>query len=178
MKVLVGITGASGMTYAKRLLEVLGKEASVIVSDAGKKVTEYELKETFWKDAGEEFEEKDISAKPASGSSRYDAMVIIPCSMKTLACIANGTTDNLITRAADAMLKQEKKLVLVTRETPLNLIHLKNMVKAKEAGASILPACPGFYHRPENIGDLTDFIVGKVLELIGKEHSLYRRWKE
>ena len=178
MSVLVGITGASGAAYAKRLLELLGEDASVIISEAGEKVVEYELGETIGAGAGEKFGVKEIDAKPASGSSRYEAMVIIPCSMKTLGCIANGITDNLITRSADAMLKQEKKLILVTRETPLNLIHLKNMVKAKQAGASILPACPGLYHKPEKIQDLVDFIIGKVMELLGKEHTLYKRWKE
>jgi len=178
MRILVGVTGASGMIYAKRLLLALGKEASVIVSDSGKKVAELELGEELGKGAAEVFDNADLAAKPASGSSRYDAMVIVPCSMKTLGAIANGISANLITRAADAMLKQEKKVILVTRETPLSLVHLRNMVAAKEAGASILPACPGFYHKPKRIEDLADFIAGRALELLGKEHALYKRWKE
>lgn len=179
MKVVVGVTGASGAVYAKRLLEELSSRAEVhlIVSGAGKQLVDYELGEDISSCAARTFSDDDMSAPPASGSAGYDAMVIIPCSMKTLASIAHGVSDTLIARAADVILKQEKKLVLVPRETPLNLVHLRNLVLAKEAGASILPASPAFYHKPRKMEDLIDFMAGKVLELLGLEHGLYRKWE-
>ncbi len=172
MRVIVGVTGASGVIYAKRLIEELDNSA-VIISDAAKKVIGHELDDF----PEESFSDSDLTAAPASGSSAYDAMVVIPCSMKTLSAIANGYADNLIARSADVMLKQEKKLILVPRETPMNLIHLKNMVKAKQAGASIVPAIPAFYHKPKKIEDMVNFVVGKVLELLGVDHKLYEAWK-
>lgn len=179
MRVVVGVTGASGAAYAKRLLEELSSRAEVhlIVSRAGRQLVDYELGEGIEKHASCVFSDDDMSAPPASGSAGYDAMVVVPCSMKTLASIAHGVSDTLIARAADVILKQEKKLILVPRETPLNLVHLRNLVLAKEAGASILPASPGFYHKPKTIDDLTDFMAGKILELLGFDHSLYKKWE-
>lgn len=179
MRVVVGVTGASGAAYAKRLLEELSSRAEVhlIVSKAGRQLVDYELGEDIGSIASRVFSDEDMSAPPASGSAGYDAMVIVPCSMKTLASIAHGVSDTLIARAADVILKQEKKLILVPRETPLNLVHLRNLVLAKEAGASILPASPGFYHKPKKIEDLIDFMVGKILELLGFDHTLYKKWE-
>ncbi|NOZ59793.1 MAG: UbiX family flavin prenyltransferase [Euryarchaeota archaeon] len=175
MKVLVAITGASGIAYALRLLQALqelGIEHECIISDAARKILKHEAK-------GAElrcYSEHEIEAPFSSGSHRVDAMVVIPCSMKTLAAIANGYAGNLITRSADVMLKERRRLVLVPRETPLNAIHLENMLKLARLGAVILPAMPAFYHQPESIDDLLGFIAGKVLDALGIEHGLYRRW--
>ena len=175
MKIVVGVTGASGIPYAKRLLEQLEEhEVALLVSDIAQKISEHETGERFTPT----FENTDLSAPPASGSSGYEAMVIIPCSMKTLAGIATGYSDNLILRAADVMLKEGRKLILVPRETPLSLIHLRNLVKVKESGATIIPAMPAFYYKPKTIEDQVDFIVGKVLEQLGIEHSLYKKWEK
>ncbi|MFC1454641.1 UbiX family flavin prenyltransferase [Candidatus Undinarchaeota archaeon] len=171
MKTLIAITGASGVIYAKRLLEELG-DAEIIVSDSAKKVAEFEGVELPKSDFGF----KDISAPPASGSAGYDNLVVVPCSMKTLACIANGISDNLITRAADVILKQRGKLIVVPRETPLNLIHIKNMERITLAGGIVLPAMPGFYHNPKTLEDQVDFVVGKILETLGIKHNLYKKW--
>ncbi len=124
------------------------------------------------------YSQKEFSAPIASGSYRTAGMVIAPCSMKTLGAVANGVSDTLLTRAADVCLKEERKLILMTRETPLNLIHLENMVRAKKAGASILPACPGFYSRPKTLEDLVDIMVGRALDLLGIENDIYERWSE
>ncbi len=178
------MTGASGIIYGIRLLQVLRDTESVethlIVShDAEKTIgieTEYTV--SYVKSlASYSYEFDDLAAKPSSGSFKLDCMVIIPCSMKTLASIAVGYSDNLITRAAMVTLKEQRKLVLVPRETPLNQIHIVNMLKACRAGAIILPAMPGFYHRPKTVENLVDHVVGKVLDIIGVEHSLYRRWE-
>jgi polyprenyl P-hydroxybenzoate/phenylacrylic acid decarboxylase-like protein len=183
MRVLVAITGASGAVLGKRLLEELRRdkkiETHLIISEAAKLVVEDELGsvDAVEKLADRVYGERDIGAAVASGGSfGVDAMVIVPCSMKTLSAIANGYADNLITRAADVALKQERKLVLVPRETPVNLVHLRNMVKAKEAGASIVLPLVSYYNKPKTVGDMTDFVVGKILELLGTEHELYGRW--
>jgi 4-hydroxy-3-polyprenylbenzoate decarboxylase len=121
---------------------------------------------------------KDQGAKLASGSQRCEGLIIVPCSMKTLAGVANGLSGNLIERAADVMLKERRHLVLVPRETPLSLVQLRNMVACAEAGATILPAMPGFYHEPRTIDDLATFLAGKVLSVLGFDHDLYPRWKD
>lgn len=183
VRLVAAITGSSGVVYGVRLLEVcqeLGIDTELIVSksaetilglELGKKVDELE------KLASVVYSPDDMTAPIASGSYKTDGMVIAPCSMKTLGAIASGISDNLITRAADVTLKQERKLVLVPRETPLNLIHLENMAKLKRAGATILPASPAFYTKPKEISDLIDFIVGRILEMFEVEHELYRRWE-
>jgi 4-hydroxy-3-polyprenylbenzoate decarboxylase len=183
MHLIVAITGCSGVIYGVRLLEAckkLGVETDLIVSQAAEKLLELELGKTI-KDirklSTRNYPQDDIEAPLASGSVKTDGMVIAPCSMKTLGAIASGIADNLITRAADVTLKEGRPLVLVPRETPLNLIHLENMVRLKLAGATILPAMPGFYHEPKEISELIDFIVGKILDVLGVEHKLYRRWQ-
>ena len=122
------------------------------------------------------YQVNDLSAPIASGSFLVDGMAVVPCSMRTLAAIANGYTDNLIARAADVSLKERRTLVLVPRETPLNQIHLKNMLTLARAGAVILPASPGFYHSPKTINDLVDHVVGKVMDALHIEHKLFKRW--
>jgi 4-hydroxy-3-polyprenylbenzoate decarboxylase len=183
MHLIVAITGCSGVIYGVRLLEAcrkLGIETDLIVSQAAEKLLELELGKTI-KDirklATRNYSQDDLAAPLASGSVKTDGMIIAPCSMKTLGAIASGIADNLITRAADVTLKEGRSLVLVPRETPLNLIHLENMVRLKLAGATILPAMPGFYHEPKEISELIDFIVGKILDVLGVEHKLYRRWQ-
>ena len=176
-EVVVGVTGASGAIYARRLLEVLCRQATVhiIVSDVAEKIAEHEGVSLGGFPATYHRNDK-VFASIASGSHRYDGMVVIPCSSKTLAAIANGYADNLITRTADVCLKEHRKCILVTREMPLSKIHLKNMLAADEAGATIMPASPGFYHKPKKIDDLVDMVVARVLDHLEIEHSLVQRW--
>ncbi len=178
MKVAVAITGASGVAYGLRLIKILRQQGITtfcIVSNAAKKIITIEAKgdEKLVLDC---YGEEEISADIASGSFKMDAMVIIPCSMKTLSAVANGYASNLISRAADVMIKERRRLVLVPRETPLSSIHLENMLKLSRLGVTILPAMPGFYHKPESIDDLVYFVVGKVLDALDIENDLYRRW--
>jgi 4-hydroxy-3-polyprenylbenzoate decarboxylase len=183
MEIIVGISGASGAMYGIRLLEVLaekGVQTHLVLTKAAKQIIELETDyspEAVQKLATWNHASSDFSASIASGSHVTRGMVIAPCSMKTLGAVANGISDTLLTRAADVCLKEERKLILLTRETPLSLIHIENMLKAKKAGASILPACPGFYSRPKTIDDLIDTIVGRVLDLLGIENDIYRRWE-
>lgn len=177
-EIVVGVTGASGAIYARRLLEVLCRDAQVhiIVSDVAAKIAAHEgvLLEGF--PATYHANDK-LFASIASGSHKYDGMVIIPCSSKTLSAVANGYTDNLITRTADVCLKEGRKCILVTREMPLSKIHLKNMLAAEEAGATIMPASPGFYQRPKTIDDLVDMVVARVLDHLDVKHTLGGRWE-
>ena len=180
---VVGISGASGVIYGIRLLEVLaemGWTTRLVMTEAARKIIEIETEESpieVEMMADRVYSARDFTASIASGSSTFDAMVIVPCSMRTLAGIANGVSDTLITRAADVCLKERRRLILVTRESPLNLVHLKNMVAATEAGAIILPPCPGFYSNPKRIEEMVDVVVGRVLDLLDAEHNLYKRWK-
>ncbi|MBS7631226.1 UbiX family flavin prenyltransferase [Candidatus Bathyarchaeota archaeon] len=181
MKLVVAVTGASGAIYAKRLLQVLKEknvEVHLIISDQAKIIAKTELNELFnYNEFAEKiYDSKDLTAPLSSGSFKIDGMVIIPASMKTIGAIASGFSENLITRAADVQLKERRILIIVPRETPLNTIHLRNMAKLSSLGAIILPAMPAFYHKPENIEELVDFVVGKILDQLGLEHSLYRRW--
>ncbi|ALS27764.1 aromatic acid decarboxylase [Paenibacillus sp. 32O-W] len=191
---VVGITGASGSIYAVRLIEELLRaeaEVHLVVTEAGWRVLKEELdwQTVRRQEALEErfalpMKEKrlilhpnaDIGASIASGSYLTDGMVIIPCSMGTLASIAHGISDDLMSRAADVMMKEGRKLLLVPRETPLHAVHLENMLKLARLGVRIVPAMPAFYYRPETIGDMVDFLVGKVLDGMGIGHELYRRW--
>lgn len=183
MRVLLCIGGASGSIYGIRLFEELIKanaEVHLVASNGAKKIIKHETNHTFEElknKASFCYENDDLFATPASGSFKLDAMVVCPCSMKTLSAIANGYSDALTSRAASCCLKEERKLVLVVRETPLDMPGIKNMLLAKQAGATILPAMPGFYHQPKKIDDLVDFIVGKVLDQLGIDHTLFKRWK-
>ena len=151
------------------------KQVHIIVSDVAEKIATYEG--VSFEGLNAEYHSNDkLFASVASGSYRYDGMVVIPCSSKTLAAIANGYADNLITRAADVCLKEGRTCILVTREMPLSRIHIKNMLAAREAGATIMPASPGFYNQPETIDDLVDMVVARVLDHLGVEHSLGQRW--
>jgi len=180
---IIGITGASGAIYGIRLLEVLSAykevETHLIVSEAAEEIIKYE---TDWSLervkalADNCYDINDIGASLSSGSYRRDGMIIAPCSMKTIAALANSYTDNLITRAADIALKERKRLVLLARETPLHLGHLRNMVKLTEMGAVVFPPVPGFYHKPQTIMDLVDHTVGKVLDLFDIKNDLFTRW--
>jgi len=182
MKVFLSMGGASGSIYGVRLLEELKKsniEIHLTASDGGKKILEHETNYKFKdleKKADFYYQNNDLFAGPASGTFKLDAMIVCPCSMKTLSAIANGYGDTLTSRAASCCLKEERKLILVVRETPLDLPGIKNMEKAKLAGTTILPAMPGFYHKPKKIDDLVDFIVVKILDQLNIEHSLFKRW--
>lgn len=182
-RILLAVTGASGPQYAMALARALSGrqdiELHLILSEAARQVIGLEA--DFAPDelaalAHRTYSEKDIAAGPASGSWLHAGMVVCPCSMASLAAIAQGFGTNLIHRAADVTLKEGRRLVLVTRETPLNLIHIKNMLAAKQAGADIVPASPGFYHRPRTIEDLVNQLAGRVLDQLGVEHSLFTRW--
>jgi len=182
LRLIVAITGASGVAYGKRLLEVLREkkvETYLIVSKAAENVIEHELETTkreLEKLASHVYDVNDLSSPIVSGSFKIDGMIVIPCSMKTLAGIALGYSDNLILRAADVTLKEKRKLILVPRETPLSMVHLRNMLDLASQGVFILPAMPAYYHKPEKIEDLIDFVVGKALDLLGIEHKLFKRW--
>jgi len=193
VRVFLGVTGASGAPYAARLLEALTEadcEVGVCVSGAGLEVIATELygdarisrDETiarFTEHARGEvtvYDPGDWHAPYASGSAKVDAYVICPCSMGTLGTIASGSMSNLIHRAASVALKEERKLVLMPRETPLSAIHLQNMLTLRQAGATILFLAPGFYHGAESVADLVDFIAGRALDLLGLENTLVRRW--
>jgi len=182
VRLIVAITGASGVVYGKRLLEVLQNkkiETHLIVSKVAEKIIEHELEATkrdIEKLASHVYSIDDLTAPIASGSFKADAMIIIPCSMKTLAGIAHGYAENLILRAADVMLKEKRKLILVPRETPLNVIHLSNMLELAKQGVTIVPAMPAYYHKPKNVSDVVDYVVGKVLDCLGIEHTLFKRW--
>jgi len=182
MKILLSIGGASGSIYGIRLLEELVKsdvEVHLVVSDSAKNILEHETVYAY-DDLKEKanicYENGDLFADPASGSFHLDGMIVAPCSMKTLSAIANGYGDTLTSRAASCCLKEGRKLVLVIRETPLDLPSIKNMLTAKQSGAIVLPAMPGFYHKPKTIADLVDFVVGKTFDQFNIGHSLFKRW--
>ncbi len=181
MKIIVAITGASGVVLGKGFLDaVKGKhETHLIISEAAKKVMKYELEKAdeIGKLADYRYKEDDLEARIASSSCRIDAMVIIPCSMKTLSAIANGFSDNLITRSAENILKLGKKIVVVPRDTPLTLAAIENMKKLKLAGAVIMPPNMAYYYKPETVDDVTNFFVGKVLDVLEIEHNMYKKWK-
>jgi len=183
MRIIIGITGASGSIYGIRLIEVLkavGCEIHAVISESGWQVLEYECaltKSDIETRVDVLHDVNNIAASIASGSFRTDAMIIVPCSMRTLGGIANGIADSLLLRAADVVLKEGRPLLLVPRETPLNAIHLENMLKLARIGVKIIPASPGFYHRPENLDSLVDMMVGKICDMLNIEHSLFERWQ-
>lgn len=195
---VIGITGASGPIIGIRLIEELlraGREVAAIVSASGWKIIGHEMaggKESFGSVAEilrrrgsgitseklREYSDDDFFSPVASGTSRFESVVVAPCSMKTLGAVAGGYADTLIRRAVDVALKEKRRCVLVPRETPLSVIHLENMLKAARAGADILPPVPGFYTFPRSVDDVVDFVVGKILSLLDIEHALFRRWGE
>ncbi len=197
-RITLAFTGASGMAYGLRLLDCLleaGCRVDLLVSQAARIVARQELDLTLPSGAEElarclgerlpghagelcAYGREEWFAPAASGSNPADAMVICPCTMGTLAAIAQGLSDNLIERAADVMLKERRPLILVPRETPYSLIHLRNMTALAEAGATLLPANPGFYHRPDSVAAVVDYIVARVLDHLGIAHSLMSRWGE
>ena len=182
-RIVVGISGASGAIYGIRLLEVLsslpGIETHLVVSDAAGKTirleTTYSLEQVL-RLSHHVYDNSDVGAAVASGSFRTDGMVVVPCSMKTASAIANSYNDNLLVRAADVTLKEKRKLVVVPRETPLHLGHLRTLTALAETGAVILPPMPAFYHLPGNIDDLVNQTVGKILDQFNIEHRLFQRW--
>lgn len=187
-KIILGITGASGSIYFLRLAKQLSLqelELHIVASRLGKEVFEYETGCTLTKKVEEWRKNKakvvledndNLFSTIASGSSRFDSMVIIPCSMSTIGKLANGITESLLTRAADVILKERKKLILVPRETPFSTIHLQNMTELSKLGAVILPAMPGFYGKPQTMEELVDFVVGKTLDCLEIENKCYERW--
>lgn len=181
-RIIVGVSGASGAIYAYRLIQVLadsGIEVHFVASKAGLEVLEYECGLTMvqlTQMVHKIYDVNRIDSAIASGSFPCESMVIVPCSMKTLGSLANGIAGNLLTRAADVALKEGRKLVLVTRETPVHAIHLENMLKLSHAGARIVPACPGFYHRPQTIEELVDMLVGKICDTLNVDNDLFERW--
>lgn len=202
--ITVAISGASGTVYGLRILQFLlenNYKVDFVISESASKVAKEEisldlslnphlLKEQVLSYFTVKSNNKinsaflnvwahnDISASISSGSYRSLGMIIVPASMGTISAIACGTSDNLITRAADVCLKERKKLVLVPREMPFSSIHLENLLKLSKTGAIIAPACPGFYHNPKELTDVVDFVAGKVLDLFGIDHNLFKRWKE
>jgi len=179
---MMAITGASGAIYAKRLLDVLTESrvrVHLIVSDAGKKILSLELGlkiDDLLHELVTLYDYKDFSARIASGSFLTEGMIIVPCSMGTLGAIAQGISMNLIHRCADVCIKEEKKLILVPRETPLNSIHLENMLKLSRLGVTLLPAMPGFYNKPKTVEDIADFIVARILNQLRIPQNLIKPW--
>jgi flavin prenyltransferase len=196
MRVMLGLTGASGAPYAARVLRALvdaGAEVGVVASSAGAQVIALELfgdrsldptgaVERFAAEHGSDavriWGASDYSAPYASGSARTPAVIVCPCSMATVGTIAAGGEANLIHRAASVQLKEGRRLVVCPRETPLSSIHLENLLRLKRAGAAVVPAMPAFYHLPQSIADLVDFVAGRILDAAGVEATLFRRWGE
>ncbi|VFJ13056.1 putative UbiX-like flavin prenyltransferase [Candidatus Nitrosocosmicus franklandus] len=182
LKLVVGITGSSGVIYGIRFLQALsnlGIETHLVLSKWAKKNIQIETDEVIdeiLKIVSYSYDETDMSAAISSGSYKTNGMVIIPCSMKTMSSIANGYDDNLISRAASVTIKENRKLVIVPRETPLSTIHLSNMLRLSENGVIILPAMPGFYHKPKTIDDLISHIIGKTLDQFGINNNVFNRW--
>jgi polyprenyl P-hydroxybenzoate and phenylacrylic acid decarboxylases len=188
-RIIVGITGASGSAYFLRVMEALSQqelEIHLIASEQGRKVLTYETgavleeKVRIWSSRRAEIileDNENMFSPVASGSFRCDAMVILPCSMSTVAEIACGITKTLLTRAADVMIKEKRRLVLVPRETPLSTVHLRRMAELSELGVTILPAMPGFYGHPQTLDEIVGFVAGKVLDSLEIENDCYQRWK-
>ena len=182
MRVVVGISGASGAIYGVRLLQELkntGVEVALVITGHGKEILgmETDIPLTNIEELADVvYSDDDLTAPPASGSYLFDGMVICPCSMSSFSKIATGISDSLITRAAAVCLKEKRKLILVPREAPLSTIYLRNMLVLAEAGAVVLPPSPAFYHRPRTFDDLVNFVIGKVMDSLGVEHQLFRRW--
>ncbi|WP_199665473.1 UbiX family flavin prenyltransferase [Simplicispira hankyongi] len=182
-RIIVGISGASGAVYGVRLLQALreypGAESHLVVSDAGWRTLRHELgleRPAVEALAHQAHDARDVGASIASGSFQCAGMVVAPCSMRTLASVAHSLSDNLLTRAADVVLKERRRLILMARETPLHLGHLRNMVSVTEMGAIVCPPMPAFYLRPHSVADIVDASVARVLDLLGVPHALATRW--
>jgi len=184
MKIVLGITGASGAPYAKRILDVLARtndvEVAACLSETAPEVWALEIggdvREHLASLGVPCFGLRDYRAPFASGSAGWNAMIVVPCSMSTFARVAHGISDSLLTRAADVMLKEKRALVVVPRETPLSLVHLENMTALARAGATIVPAMPAFYGKPETLADAIDTVVARVLDHVGVRHEIGKRW--
>ncbi len=179
---IVGVTGASGSIYADRLLihlRKLGQESHLVFTETAKKVCAYEGFPEMAARADHVYDNKDFFAPFASGSFRHDGMAVLPCSMGSLAKIAHGIGDSLLTRAADVCLKEKRRLIIVPRETPMSALHLQNQKSLADFGAVIIPANPAFYHKPASIEDLVDTVLARVLDHLGLEdHDVGKRWRE
>ncbi len=184
MKLVVAITGASGSLYAQRLLQILHEdqenshEVHVALSSHAREVAEAEVGKLAIPQGFQFHGDTSMQVPYVSGSAKFDAMVIVPCSMGTVGRIAHGYSDSAIIRAADVFLKEKRKLILVPRETPWNLIQARNIVTVLEAGAEVIPAIPSFYHRPETVLDVVDTVVARILDHLGLDHALCKRWME
>jgi 4-hydroxy-3-polyprenylbenzoate decarboxylase len=184
MKLVVAITGASGSLYAQRLLQILNEdpngphEVHVALSSHAREVAQTEVGKLAIPGGFTVHGDTSMQVPYVSGSTKFDAMVIVPCSMGTLGRIAHGYSDSAIIRAADVFLKEKRKLILVPRETPWNLIQARNVVTVMEAGADVIPAIPSFYHRPETVLDVVDTVVARVLDHLGVTHPISKRWLE
>jgi 4-hydroxy-3-polyprenylbenzoate decarboxylase len=180
---VVGITGASGSVYGIRLLEVLSSienvETHLIISEPAEEIIKYETDrsiESVRELASFSYDISDMGARISSGSFKTDGMIVAPCTAKTMSAIANSYSENLLNRVGDVTLKERRQLLLLVRETPLHLGHLRNMESLCEMGAVIMPPAPAFYHRPQTIQDIVDHTVGKMLDIFGIEHTLFQRW--
>ena len=182
MRILVGMTGSTGVIYGVRLLEELAKskvEAHLVMSEWAEKCLAMETGYSAGdvrSMAARSYKAGDMAAAVSSGTFQVDAMAVMPCSMKTLSAVANGYDDTLVARAAGVTIKESRKLVLAVRESPLSAVHLENMLKLARLGVVIMPPAPAFYSRPESVSDIVDHAVGKCLDQLGIGHSLYRRW--
>lgn len=182
MKLVVAVTGASGSIYAQRLLGHVvdfapEAEVHVVLSAHAREVAECETEGMVIPESCHVHQDRSMQVPFVSGSAKFDAMVVIPCSMGTLGRIAHGISDSTITRAADVFLKEGRKLILVPRETPWNLVQARNVVAVMEAGATVLPAIPSFYSRPETVDAVVDTVLARVMDHLGIEHDLAHRWK-
>jgi 4-hydroxy-3-polyprenylbenzoate decarboxylase len=183
-RIVIGISGASGVIYGIKMLSLLQEkdfETHLIISESGRQNIEIETSYKADEVAGMAnytYDNKDVGAALASGSYLTEGMVVVPCTIKTLSGIANSYTNNLLVRAADVTLKEKRRLVLVVRETPLHVGHLRLMTRAAQMGAHILPPVPSFYHQPKTIDDIINQTIGKIFDYLGIEHNLYKRWGE
>ena len=180
MRYVVAITGASGSIYGIRLLQELPGEKILVISDMGKRIIEHETEYSVSDVealAGTVYSDDDLFAAKASGSYKFDAMIVAPCSTSSLAKISNGLADTLITRSAAVALKESRKLILMVRETPKSAVVLENELRLARCGVCILDANPGFYSRPRSVENMVDFIVGRCLDQLGIDHELYKRWE-
>jgi 4-hydroxy-3-polyprenylbenzoate decarboxylase len=183
LRLVVGITGASGAVYSWRLLQELNRrkvETLAIMTRNAEKILKCELGKTpedIYGLATEHYDIDDLTASVASGSQPFDGMIVVPCSMGSVAAIAGGVSRNLLLRVAEVCIKEGRPLILVPRESPVSVIHLENLLKLSRAGVIIMPACPGFYHRPKTIEALVDFMVGRILVRLGFEQDLFEPWR-